>query len=87
MVMKGEPTLNSWEEEVKIYFVGVAGLTWLGPRPLLLTRFTMENARIYGGDCGGDDGMVITLVREITGEIDAKVGLCHWKGSGNVVID
>jgi len=50
--------------------------------------FTVENTRIYDGDYGGDDGMVITLVREAIGEIDAEeVGLCHWKGGSNIEID
>jgi len=40
----------------------------------------MGNIEIYGDDYGGDDGMMIMLVREATREVDTK-GL----GIGEVV--
>lgn len=70
--MKGELALNPWEEEAKIYFSSVAGLAWTGLGPLLLVGFTMGNTGIYGGDYGGDDGIVIILVREAIGEVDIE---------------
>lgn len=40
-----------------------------------------------GEDNGGDDGIVIMLMGGVVDVVVVEVGLCHWKGGGNVVMD
>lgn len=53
----------------------------------------VEDVGMDGGDDGrvednkGDDGIVMTLTGGVVSVAIVEVGLCHWKGGGNVVMD